>query len=223
MPTFRLFIFAVLFCALCLAVSAQNQKNTSQKVKLSDVFLLEKNKPSVYITYERSGNAEPLYENESNERVWLRLHNNTKANISFCFFKVKPIYGDLGLYYEVRRNFSRAGTGDPDEEKIPEIKGANRNNSKQTETPLKSNIETPQGYSYGDVCVVYNLAAGKSVLFSIPREHLVNQSANFDIKIEFHYEGEEEGTEIAGHPQHIVYFGYGQLYWSERKELKNQK
>lgn len=165
MLTFRLFIFVVLMSASCFAASAQNQESTSQKVKLADAFLVERNKPSVYITYEKSGNAEPLYEKEGNERVWARLHNNTKGEISFCFFKVNPMYGDVGLYYDVRRHFPSEGTG---EEAPPELKSPNQDTSKQTPTPDNKEVETPSGYSYGDSCVIYSLTSGKSVLFSIP-------------------------------------------------------
>ena len=47
-------------------------------------ILIENNRPTVYITFEREGKREPIYTSESNQGIWLRLHNNTKWAINFC-------------------------------------------------------------------------------------------------------------------------------------------
>ena len=47
-------------------------------------ILIENNRPTVYITFERGGKREPIYTSESNQGIWLRLHNNTKWAINFC-------------------------------------------------------------------------------------------------------------------------------------------
>jgi hypothetical protein len=115
--------------------SVAAQTTTPRSLKLSD------REPSVYISFERVGKSPPLFEGESNNRVWLRLHNNIKLPLFFCKFDVDQEYGDLGLFYKVEGPL--IGTG--------------------------SNIF---GYGQTDDCDVYTLKSGKSVVFSIPKEHL---------------------------------------------------
>jgi hypothetical protein len=220
--TLFLAVFVFVFCG---TVSAQDKKESSEKKTLADYFLIEKNKPSVYIKFEKSGTASPLYEGEGRERYWLRLFNNTRGNVSFCFHKVAKEYGDIGIYYDVEEILSKNGEGYPEIEE-PTVKTKKETESKSEKTePQKVNpedVKIPHGYSYGDVCVVYNLESGKSVLFSIPKEHLIVGKRTFTIftiKTEFKYEWEDAGTEIAGHPLHIVSFSFGDLPFSERKGL----
>lgn len=42
---------------------------------------IQQSQPAQFITFERSGLGKPIYEGESAERVWLRLHNNTTCSI----------------------------------------------------------------------------------------------------------------------------------------------
>jgi hypothetical protein len=56
--------------------------------------LLDAKLPSVYLRYERQGKRTPVYANESQEGVWLRLHSNTSAAIGVC---VGPNTAQLNL------------------------------------------------------------------------------------------------------------------------------
>ena len=63
---------AIIFIlSLGTAVAQKTETNSS------DVRVV-KDRPSVYISYERQGILKPLYTGESNRRVWLRFHNNSK-------------------------------------------------------------------------------------------------------------------------------------------------
>lgn len=160
--------------------------------KARSAIRLVKDKPSVYITFERKGKREPLDAGEGNEGIWLRLHNNTRWNISFCASGVPKEYGEVGMYYEV--------------EEIPfQESGGSYAQATQEETLAKrEKREIPPGHRIGHVCHVYKLPPGKSIVFSVPREHLAE---NLAIKVAFNYGWENPEDIITGRePEHSVYF-----------------
>jgi hypothetical protein len=61
-----------------------------------------KDKPTVYISFERAGKREPQLNGESDEGIWLRLHNNTRWSIKLDMNDVSSAeFGDADLFYEV--------------------------------------------------------------------------------------------------------------------------
>src|SRR5512138_799058 len=62
-----------------------------------------------YITYERHGKERPSYGNESEERVWLRFHNNTT-----CAVRIPTHPGGIG-------HFEPGGTFSPDPQDGQEV------------------------------------------------------------------------------------------------------
>lgn len=149
---------------------------------------VKRNEPTVYLIFERKGPRKPLYVDESSEGVWLRLHNNTHWKIVLDSFGVPKQLGEAGLFYEVER-----------------IRG-----EETTETPngvaiRQSEIdEIPVGYRRGHTSSPLVLRPARSVLFSIPREHLAKDLA---IRVGFHYEWEGvSGFIRLAEPQHSVYF-----------------
>ena len=82
-----------------LVVSAQGTRFGSP-----DKVRLKKDKPTVYITYERTGPRVPLSEGEGERGIWLRLHNNTKWKLVFRVGGVpNQSYGNAVVFYEVER------------------------------------------------------------------------------------------------------------------------
>lgn len=143
------FVLSFIFiCILCYQANAQDNRNISMKIIES--------KPSVYITHDHNGKQEPLFEGESENRIWLRLHNNTKLKIFICEFSVSKEYGDVGISY----NVERVAFFQQKDKKLPD------------------------GYGQIDTCDVFTLPSGKSVLFSLPSEHLTKGLA---IKTQFFY------------------------------------
>jgi hypothetical protein len=62
---------------------------------------IERNKPSVYITFERVGELKSPDPGDEKERVWLRLHNNTRWPLVLQMSATPSAeYGDAGLFYE---------------------------------------------------------------------------------------------------------------------------
>ena len=81
-----------------LTVMAQGLAGTTAKVRPN------KDRPTVYLTYERSGRRVPLSNGESERGIWLRLHNNTKWKLILRVGGVpNPSYGDAVVFYEVDR------------------------------------------------------------------------------------------------------------------------
>jgi hypothetical protein len=208
----------LIFC-FSTFVFGQIEKKAVEDGKLAEVFLIDKDKPSFYITFEKSGKVPALFKNESNERYFLRVRNNTNGSISFCKFNVPGEYGEIGLKYSVGKIKSFGISSENYDEKIPSVKS----NSAQKDVFVqpKQNLElqaydTPQGYSEGDACLTHELGAGKSVLFSVPKEHLHNKSSTFYLEIKFKFEWEKESPILGFHPLHLVTFSYYSLPSSER-------
>jgi hypothetical protein len=76
---------------------AQNQKSH----RMPEEVRIKKASPTVYITFGHIGRREPLRAGESDQGVWLRLHNNTRWPIVLEMNGVPSAYGDAGLFYDV--------------------------------------------------------------------------------------------------------------------------
>lgn len=62
---------------------------------------IERKRPSVYITFERAGQLKSPDPGDEKERVWLRLHNNTRWPLMLDMSAVPSAeYGDAGLFYD---------------------------------------------------------------------------------------------------------------------------
>lgn len=180
-----LLIVALGLCTSILSASAQKQRHTAAK---TDVRII-KSKPSVFISYDHEGNREPLKTAESNHGVWLRLHNNTKTALFFASFSVQRALGEVGMFYDL------VAVSQPDNYRDPSLA-----------TPKTMAEELPVGYTRGHTSSAYLLGPGRSVLFSVPREHLPKGVA---LRVSFNYEWELEGDmEFVrrGEPEHYVLF-----------------
>jgi hypothetical protein len=186
---------------------------------------LRKDRPSVFIAFDRVGHRPPLEEGESSTGVWLRLHNNTAWPLLVECFGVPKALGDVGLYYEVESgpvvqifpleepritiegpdlSYVPGIPPKPSEDKPPERK-AGEAAPREAEAARVAD-EPPIGYRAGDVTTVREIPPGSSLLFSVPREHL---EKDLRIRIQFNYGWEREpgkGYVASGEPRHFVYF-----------------
>jgi len=190
-------LLAPLFCLSAVSGIQQSSQNKSGSI------LIRKDRPSVYIEFERSGKAPPLFEGEKEERIWLRLQNNIQWAIEFCSFSVKDQYGGAGIVYEVKRYRPSIGM----------IEVSSTRSALPKERNQQEPARTPQGYSTADTCTPYYLDSGKSVVFSIPREHL---GKNLYIEFEYWPEWENRDNELGNFPQYYVSFGNHGLPSGER-------
>lgn len=143
---------------------------------------LNEEKPTVYITYERSGKLKPLYASESENRIWLRLHNNSRWSLLLAATGGDDkAYGDVSLFYDI-------------DEIQSEINNSGELNKQNP----------PVGRPLNHTFSVVQLPSGKSVLFSVPKEHI---GKGLILKVRFAYEWEGDDSVSANdEPKHYVYF-----------------
>jgi hypothetical protein len=164
-----------------------NKPNFTKKAKIDPA------KPSVYLDFERIGKGEPLYADDIEDRVYLKLVNNTKWSIYVGAFVFGDDDKEIGLYHEIEKE----------------------NND-------LSNMETPKGYKQGDArSPDSELRSGKSISFSVPKNHLTN---NLKIRVDFTYDWEygiEINSLIYSNPRHSVFFSNSDLmkYLKEKKKI----
>lgn len=191
---------------------------TGESCATRTAILLSKNKPAIYITFERVGKANPaparLAATEPNdqnaERIpvfWLRLHNNMRWAIKFPTDslyvgpKITPMRlcdgrGALGLRTDIEVN-ARYEVEAVSYGSVRTFGGGSKiNNPVDTATSPVINRS--------DVFSTSWLPPGGSVIFSVPREHLAQRLA---IYIPYNYEWEyRERIVRSDEPQHRVYF-----------------
>jgi hypothetical protein len=126
---------------------------------------LDKQNPTVFITFERSGSRIPGRAGESTEGVWLRLHNNAKKwNIFLMTYGADNERSEYTVSYDVSW-------------------------SPGMEWMQKAH-DLPVGYRIRNVAQVRKLEPGQSIVFSVPKENLAE---GLCILVEFSYEWEASG------------------------------
>jgi hypothetical protein len=201
MNIMKLLLAIFILCSLATVGLPQQEKTPPID---SDVRI-SKAQPTVYITFVRLGKRKPEHTDESNEGVWLSLHNNTKWSL------VLHAYGAGGY------TFAR---GDEEEvgmfygiEEVSEPKGLAVFTRSQKDKPPETAEQdgerdcSPLYDNWCHVCSTIILPPGKSLLFSLPRESLCEKHK---IYLVYNYEWEKrEGyAGMDAEPQHRVYF-YG--------------
>jgi hypothetical protein len=107
--------FLLFIMSLCFAVSVSSGplRTAGKSIKL------RKHRPDVFISFVKFGRRTPLESGESDQGVWLKLHNNTRWPIWVPSFGAPSEYGEAGLHYDVRRfprplpGVTRGGSGAP--------------------------------------------------------------------------------------------------------------
>ena len=164
---------ALIFCSLLFASTllAQSSRLKRPEITSANVRLI-KSKPHLFISFQREGQSSPLYEGDSNRRVWLRLNNNSKWSIMFCAGPIDKEYGELEVVYQLEG--------------------------------VDSSVNLPSTRS-SDTCGYRTLRPGKSILFSIPREHLADGLA-IRIRYVYQWELDADGVDDKAEPEHFSYF-----------------
>jgi hypothetical protein len=175
---------------------------------------ISKRMPTVHITFARFGKREPRYNDESDEGVWLRVHNNTGWPLVFHGFgRFTRNDEEVTLFYRV--------------EEIPKTRGEVTISSPLVieppplpsfEQPLVQSQapDPPKAEKAGDckapsgdwgihVVAPITLPPSKSMIFSVPREALCR---NLKIYIVYNYswEKQDEYRPFDYEPEHRVYF-----------------
>jgi hypothetical protein len=193
------FVFVLLlFTRVATPSSAQQVSHATS----NDDIRLSKDQPAIYLTFERRGKGiDPMQtrmaeagntskSKEKGQDIWLRLHNNTRWAILF------PTWS---LYIGPRVAPFRLSDGS-------NVLALNDG----MEVSAKYNVEESDGriVPYGiDVSSQSWLAPGRSIIFSVDREHL---SRGRSIYVYFTYEWERRQTYSNNlSPEHrSMYWGY---------------
>ena len=176
----------VLIAAFAISVSAQQKsvQHPNQDVRIS------KSHPTVYISFVKAGQAEPLYTGESNERIWLKLHNNTRWKLRLALSGYPEKSYGVEIFYSVRTiprdreiimlpKLARAHI--PPGVDLPEREAADTSENR------KDDCDSLNFFHGGHVFTSFNLQPGKSLIFTVPREYLCKRSY---ICVNYEYEWE---------------------------------
>lgn len=144
-------------------------QSSNEAINKDGSVRLDLTKPSAYITFEKFGERKPQSQGESNQGVWLRFHNNTKWNLNVNTLGCTKEYGDCIVFHKVQR--------------LPNY-----------EDKIK-NSDVPTGYRMAHMASVWTIESGKSLLFSVPKEHLAK---GLFILVDFNYDWEQSGNTGGG-------------------------
>lgn len=185
----------IILIALPLLATAQQ----SQPCGASNDIRILKDKPTVYITFERFGKAINLSEQkligprestsskEKGAGIWLRIHNNTCWPLKFMQY---------GTYLPKQKPNENPG------ERFRRL-GILENGAETGVfyTVVKANRQS--FYTGIDSFDYVTLLAGNSLLFSVAREHL---SKGQSVQVRFFYEWEFQQGLVRNEPEHVVEF-----------------
>ena len=204
---------AFLSVVLILSFGAASAQQRMSRLPANRVRV-SKQRPTVHITFVRFGTREPRHNQESNEGVWLRVHNNKRSSLTFrgmdwfidedqevtVFYGVEEIPKPIGaitislpLYVQPLPPGSSA-------QPAPQTEALS-----QSKTDPSKDCEAPSGDWGGDVVAPITLPPGKSMIFSVPREALCK---NLKIYLMYNYawERRDKYQSFDDEPEHRVYF-----------------
>lgn len=163
-------------------------------------FVIEPNKPFVYMKFDHMGQGVPFAEGEPVLRVWFRLVNNCRVPITVRTFG--PPDGspreETGVMYDIVATAESGSIGigrevtpiasPVDGNLAVEGQGATPNRQELARQEAKRNSELeaekmPVGYS-SDVSSATNIVPGGALLFSVPANHF-NTHWHIEIPFEF--------------------------------------
>lgn len=91
-----------LFAAVVLCCLASGLYGQGSGLPPQARVRLKKDRPGVYLTFERIGEIKSPTGDKGERRIWLRFHNNTRWSIMLDMRDVpSKEYGDVGLFYDV--------------------------------------------------------------------------------------------------------------------------
>jgi len=142
----------------------------AQSTKKGKDFLIDVNRPFVYVKFDHIGPGAPRSPEEPNSRIWLRLRNNCRIAI---VVRANGVPDDspkdeVGLEYDVVSNPAIRGmlslpTSSTDN---PETRVKRDRQNSETKSD-----EVPRGYME-EVASLVTIGPSEEILFSMPVNHL---------------------------------------------------
>jgi hypothetical protein len=189
----------VVGCALILCISLLASRIGAQNVGSPSSFIIDPNRPYVYLKFDHIGPGIPRNESEPKTRIWLWVMNNSKVAIV------------------VRENGTPDGS--PRDERqimyevVPTVEPMridadvpvrNPKRMKSAETPSGDFKKMPQGYME-EVGSSESIPPGKGILFSVPVNHL---SERWHIQIPYDFDLPQgkccRDPDVGGEPHMVV-------------------
>jgi hypothetical protein len=204
------------FLVLSTVTSVWSQ-SARQNSRTAERFVINKNRPYVYVRFDHMGKGVPLFDDEPSERVWLRFVNNCTVSIVLETFRLPDgsAKGEVGLIHGVVRD-QQVGLNIEDEnDALPPLTiGA----AKQVAT-----TKMPAGYIF-DVVSSQTVAPGEFVLFTVPVTHL---SKHWHIEIPFDFcvpmgKGPRDPI-IGGQPEMVLEYSAWDLPETIQQQLEHRQ
>lgn len=170
---------SVLILLLCVVTTTL----VAQGTKTNKGFLINVNRPFVYVKFDHIGQGAPRSVDEPNSRIWLRLTNNCRIPILVRANGVpdESPKNEVGLEYEVVPSPTLRGMASfsPSQKGRPQT--AQSGETQESETKAD---EIARGYME-EVASLVTIGPGEEVLFSMPVNHL---SKRWHVEIPFEFE-----------------------------------
>jgi hypothetical protein len=166
----------LVFCSLSFGGSLLQAQTRGAKN-----FLIDENRPFVYIEFDHTGRGAPWSPDEPPSRIWLHLRNNCRVPIVVLANGVPDDSpkDEVGVMHDV------VATRVPPMVVQGKIPSMDRPAAASTEDKNESVAEEmPRGYMI-DVGSSVTIMPGKSILFSIPTNHITKR---WHIEISFEFE-----------------------------------
>jgi hypothetical protein len=212
-------VFRILLPVLCVLGTPL----LSQTTKTRSEFLIDVNRPFVYVKFDHIGTGAPTSEDEPNSRIWLRLTNNCRIPILVHANGVpdESPKDEVGVQYGVVR--------DPEIQlpimSFPQSSVAGTSESEKGKDQQKAQAtteEVPRGYMF-HVASLVSIEPGTGILFSLPVNHL---SKKWHIEIPFEFElpkGKGPRDPVnGGIPVMVVQYSIWDLPPESRAEIRSK-
>jgi hypothetical protein len=187
-------ITAMVFLSLLAPASGQSRRQTSADT--SGKFVIDRDRPYVYLRFDHIGTGVPFSADEPPKRVWLWFVNNCRVAVLLRTFGVPhgSPEGEVGVIHDVVNDRRTATTG-----------------SKSSSMPI--------GYA-SEVSSSESVQPGQSILFSVPVIHL---SKDWHIEIPYQFDlppgkGPREPI-VGGEPRMVLLYSAWDLPEKVQRQL----
>ena len=82
----NVFLFIIVCCSVPVCAQARSVNGDAS----GNAFLIDSTKPYVYLEMDHIGRRKALLSGESEQGIWLRLHNNSNVPITIISIRKKP-------------------------------------------------------------------------------------------------------------------------------------
>jgi hypothetical protein len=207
----------VVVCAFILCLSLSLTSLDAQSVASRGSFVIDPNRPYVYLKFEHIGPGIPRNESEPKTRIWLRVMNNSAMTIV------------------VRENGTPDGSPRDERQIMYEVvptaepmrfdavvPASNPRRRKSAETPSADLKKMPQGYME-EVGSTESILPGQGILFSIPMNHL---SDRWHIQIPYDFDLPQgkccRDPNVGGQPHMVVDYELWDLPTEARAKIQTR-